>query len=171
MIIIYSMNDQALPRLLTDTVLRVSRTMPVVVVTGARQTGKSTLVADLLPGERAYYSLDDLDVRPLAEREPDELVGRPGMMVLDEVQRVPDLLLVVKRAVDRDRKPGRYILTGSANLLLMQSVAESLAGRAGYVTLRPLTRGETFSSPSPPFDAGSTSSRPPSSWSGSRPIR
>lgn len=116
--------------------------MPVVVVTGARQTGKSTLVADLLPGRRAYHTLDDLDVRALAERSPDELVGRPGPMVLDEVQRVPDLLLAVKRAVDRERQPGRYILTGSANLLLMKSVSESLAGRAAYLSLWPLTRRE-----------------------------
>ena len=116
--------------------------MPVVVVTGARQTGKSTLVADLLPGRRAYHTLDDLDVRALAEREPDELVGRPGPLVLDEVQRVPDLLLAVKRSVDRERQPGRYVLTGSANLLLMKSVSESLAGRAAYLSLWPMTRRE-----------------------------
>jgi hypothetical protein len=116
--------------------------MPVVVVTGARQTGKSTLVADLLPGRRAYHTLDDLDVRALAERTPDELVERPGPMVLDEVQRVPDLLLAVKRAVDRERRPGRFVLTGSANLLLMKSVSESLAGRAAYLSLWPMTRQE-----------------------------
>lgn len=136
------MTGQPLLRLLTDAVQRVARTMPVVVVTGARQTGKSTLVEDLLPGRRAYHTLDDLDVRALAERTPDELVGRPGPMVLDEVQRVPDLLLAVKRAVDRERQPGRFILTGSANLLLMKSVSESLAGRAAYRSLWPMTRRE-----------------------------
>lgn len=136
------MAAQPLPRLLTDAVQRVARVMPVVVVTGARQTGKSTLVRDLLPGRRAYHTLDDLDVRALAERTPEELVGRPGPMVLDEVQRVPDLLLAVKRAVDRERQPGRYILTGSANLLLMRSVSESLAGRAAYLSLWPMTRRE-----------------------------
>jgi predicted AAA+ superfamily ATPase len=142
MIIILVMADRNLPRLLTDTVQRVGRAMPVVVVTGARQTGKSTLVRDLLPGRRAYHTLDDLDVRALAERTPDELVGRPGPMVLDEVQRVPGLLLDVKRSVDRERRPGRYILTGSANLLLMKSVSESLAGRATYLSLWPMTRRE-----------------------------
>jgi uncharacterized protein len=142
MIIMHVMTRPPLPRALTDTVERVGRTMPVVVVTGARQTGKSTLVADLLPGRRAYHTLDDLDVRALAERTPDELVDRPGPMVLDEVQRVPDLLLAVKRAVDRERRPGRYILTGSANLLLMKSVSESLAGRAAYLSLWPMTRQE-----------------------------
>lgn len=131
-----------LPRFLTDAVQRVARSMPVVVVTGARQTGKSTLVRDLVPGPRAYHTLDDLDVRALAQRSPDELVGRPGPMVLDEVQRVPDLLLAVKRAVDRERQPGRYVLTGSANLLLMRSVSESLAGRAAYLALWPMTRRE-----------------------------
>jgi len=136
------MADRIFPRLLTDTIQRVARTMPVVVVTGARQTGKSTLVRDLLPGRRPYYTLDDLDVRALAERTPDELLGRPGRMVLDEVQRVPDLLLAVKRAVDRNRQPGRFVLTGSANLLLMRSVSESLAGRAAYLTLWPMTRRE-----------------------------
>lgn len=138
----HTMADRCLPRILTDAVQRVGRTMPVVVVTGARQTGKTTLVEDLLPGRRAYLSLDDLDVRALAERTPDELVGRPGPMVLDEVQRAPDLLLAVKRAVDRERQPGRYILTGSANLLLMKSVSESLAGRAAYLSLWPMTRRE-----------------------------
>ena len=136
------MAAQSLPRLLTSAVQRVARTMPVVVVTGARQTGKSTLVRDLLPGRRAYHTLDDLDIRALAERTPDELVERPGPLVLDEVQRVPDLLFAVKRAVDRERRPGRYILTASANLLLMRSVSESLAGRAGYLALWPMTRRE-----------------------------
>ena len=136
------MTDRLLPRLLTGTVQRVARTMPVVVVTGARQTGKSTLVGDLLPGRRSYFSLDDLDVRAQAERSPDELLARGRTLVLDEVQRVPDLLLAVKRAVDRERKPGQYILTGSANLLLARSVSESLAGRAAYLTLWPMTRRE-----------------------------
>ena len=142
MIIMSIMTKPPLPRLLTGAVERIGETMPVVVVTGARQTGKSTLVSRLLSGHRAYYSLDDLDVRAQAERSPDDLVERSEALVLDEVQRVPDLLLAVKRAVDRNRKPGRYILTGSANLLLMRSVSESLAGRAGYLTLWPMTRGE-----------------------------
>jgi predicted AAA+ superfamily ATPase len=127
---------------MTDAVERASRSMPVVVLTGARQTGKSTLVSKLLSDQRPYYSLDDLDIRAQAEREPEELVGRPGPMVLDEVQRVPELLSAIKGAVDRDRQVGRYILTGSANLLLMRSVSESLAGRAIYLTLWPMSRRE-----------------------------
>ena len=83
MIIIHDMTDLLLPRVLSSTVLRVAEAMPVVVVTGARQTGKSTLVADLLPGHRPYYTLDDLDIRALAEREPDELVERQGRMLIE----------------------------------------------------------------------------------------
>lgn len=136
------MDHSLVPRLLTASVTRVARAMPVTVVTGARQAGKSTLVRELLPGRLPYYSLDDLDVRAQAERAPEELLGRAKQLVLDEVQRVPELLLAVKRAVDENRSPGQYVLTGSANLLLMRRVSESLAGRAAYLSLWPLTRRE-----------------------------
>lgn len=112
---------------------------------GARQTGKTTLVqTDPFGEDRLYLTLDDPAVQERASLVVDELVGSAPRMTLDEVQRAPDLLLAVKRAVDRDRprRPGRFILTGSANLLLMQRVAESLAGRATYVQLWPLTRRE-----------------------------
>ena len=116
--------------------------MPAVVVTGARQTGKSTLVQDLAPAGRRYLSLDDLDVLDAARRDPEALVGGERPVTLDEVQREPDLLHAVKRAIDRRRRPGRFVLTGSANLLLMHRVSESLAGRASYLTLWPMTRRE-----------------------------
>ncbi|MDR7555018.1 MAG: ATP-binding protein [Armatimonadota bacterium] len=116
--------------------------MPVVVVTGARQTGKSTLAQFLVPGRRRYRSLDDLDVLDAARRDPEVLVGGREAVTLDEVQRAPELLLAVKRAVDREPTPGRFLLTGSANLLLMRRVSESLAGRATYLTLWPMTRRE-----------------------------
>jgi hypothetical protein len=117
--------------------------LPVTVVSGARQTGKSTLVRYLASsGERLYVTLDDLDIRDQAARVPDELLRRADRMTLDEVQRSPDLLLGIKRAVDERREAGRFVLTGSANLLLMQQVSESLAGRAAYLTLWPLTRRE-----------------------------
>lgn len=142
MIIIHDVNNHVVPRLLTTSVARIAETMPVAVVVGARQTGKSTLVRRLLSGDRPYFSLDDLDIRTQAERSPEELVARADRMILDEVQRVPELLIAVKRAVDEDRRPGRFILTGSSNLLLMRDVSESLAGRASYLTLWPLTRDE-----------------------------
>jgi predicted AAA+ superfamily ATPase len=116
--------------------------MPAVVVTGARQTGKSTLVAERIAGPRRYASLDDLDVLDAARRDPEALVGGSRPVTLDEVQREPTLLAAVKRAIDRDRTRGRFLLTGSANLLLMRQVSDSLAGRASYLTLWPMTRGE-----------------------------
>jgi predicted AAA+ superfamily ATPase len=115
--------------------------MPAVVVSGARQTGKSTLAQDLTPGARRFISLDDLDAMELARRDPEALVEGPPV-TLDEVQREPDLLRAVKRAIDRDRRAGRFLLTGSANLLLMRGVSESLAGRASYLTLWPMARRE-----------------------------
>jgi hypothetical protein len=75
-------------------------------------------------------------------RDPEALVGGSGALTLDEVQREPTLLAAVKRAIDRDRKPGRFLLTGSADLLLMRQVSESLAGRASYLALWPMTRRE-----------------------------
>ena len=116
--------------------------MPAAVVTGARQTGKSTLAEQLVPGARRYATLDDLDVLDAAQHDPEVLVGGPDPVTLDEVQRAPELLRAVKRAIDRDRKAGRFLLTGSANLLLMRQVSESLAGRASYLTLWPMTRRE-----------------------------
>jgi len=142
MIIIHSMNKGILPRFVADSLADRLRVMPAVIVTGARQTGKSTLVQKLAPGGRAYFSLDDLDVVDAARRDPGALVGGSLPVTLDEVQREPDLLLAVKRAIDKRRKPGRFLLTGSANLLLMRRVSESLAGRASYLTLWPMTRRE-----------------------------
>jgi uncharacterized protein len=133
---------KALPRLVGTALSERLRVMPAVVVTGARQTGKSTLAEQLVPGARRYATLDDLDVLDAAQHDPEVLVGGPGPVTLDEVQRAPELLRAVKRAIDRDRKAGRFLLTGSANLLLMRQVSESLAGRASYLTLWPMTRRE-----------------------------
>lgn len=131
---------QVLPRLVSQPLALALRSFPVVVITGSRQTGKSTLVR--LSDERAYLTLDDLEILDRARREPEALVRSVDRMTLDEVQRSPDLLLAVKRAVDEHKVPGRFLLTGSANLLLMQRISESLAGRAAYLTLWPLTRRE-----------------------------
>jgi predicted AAA+ superfamily ATPase len=141
MIIIQAMT--VLPRMAAAALAHAASVMPVTVVTGARQTGKSTLVRDLAPaGERPYFTLDDLDVLEQASDAPDDLVARAERLTLDEVQRAPQLLLAVKRAVDRRRRAGRFLLTGSANLLLMHQVSETLAGRATYLTLWPMTRRE-----------------------------
>ena len=142
--IIHQMTGGAfLPRLAAERLRRVLSAMPVAVLTGARQTGKSTLAQEIGGGTRRYRSLDDFDALDTARRDPRALFAGGGPITLDEVQRAPDLLLAVKRAVDADRRPGRFLLTGSADLLLMRQVSESLAGRAGYVALWPMTRGET----------------------------
>lgn len=144
MIIIHIMNDQPiLPRLVQQALDDALRVMPAVVVTGARQTGKSTLVRDLAAGgHRLYLTLDDLDVMEQAAGAPADLVRRAPKMTLDEIQRHPSLLRAIKRAIDERRTRGRFVLTGSANLLLMRNVSESLAGRAAYLTLWPMTRRE-----------------------------
>jgi len=116
--------------------------MAVVVLTGARQTGKSTLAREIGGNDRLYLTLDDFDVLEQAGDDPDGLVARAPRQTLDEVQRAPALLLAIKRAVDRKRQRGRFLLTGSANLALLDKVSESLAGRASYLSLWPMTRRE-----------------------------
>ena len=144
MIIIQDVNEEALlPRHVDSALRKALGTMPAVVVTGARQTGKSTLVRALETGaDRLYLTLDDLDVLEQATDAPGDLVERARRMTIDEVQRHPELLRAVKRAIDLRRAKGRFLLTGSANLLLMRQVSESLAGRASYLTLWPMTRRE-----------------------------
>jgi hypothetical protein len=115
---------------------------------GARQTGKSTLVQSepvlAEQEDRLYLTLDDLAARERAAASADDFVRSAPRLTIDEVQREPELILALKRAVDADRprRPGRFVLTGSANLLLMKRISETLAGRATYVTLWPLTRRE-----------------------------
>lgn len=140
MIIIHAMNT-LLERHVSRQLTAHLRTMPAVVVTGARQTGKSTLAQAAVPPRR-FTSLDDFDILDAARRQPDLLLDGDSPLTLDEVQRAPDLLHAVKTAIDRDRRPGRFLLTGSANLLLMKQVSESLAGRASYLNLWPMTRRE-----------------------------
>lgn len=144
MIIIHAMTN--LPRLVLQSLEERLRVMPAVVLTGARQTGKSTLARELAGRGRRFHSLDDLDVMDLARSDPAALLGGDVPVTLDEVQREPNLLLAVKRNIDRDRRRGRFLITGSANLLLMQGVSESLAGRASYLTLWPMTRREQLGS-------------------------
>jgi predicted AAA+ superfamily ATPase len=122
---------------------------PVVTLTGARQVGKSTLLQREKPfSQWRYLSLDDFDVLRQAEREPADLWAGADRVVLDEVQKAPALLSAVKQAVDRRHRKIRFVLSGSANLLLMQKVSETLAGRAVYFTLFPMTLGEMRGHPS-----------------------
>jgi predicted AAA+ superfamily ATPase len=142
MIIIHGVDPDTLPRLAAESLAVRLRTMPALVVGGPRQAGKTTLVQRLAPGKRRYHSLDDLDVLDAARRDPEALVGGSEPVTLDEVQRAPELLHAVKSAIDRRRAAGRFLLTGSANLLTIRNVSESLAGRASYLTLWPMTRRE-----------------------------
>ncbi len=119
--------------------------MPVVVVTGPRQVGKSSLVRNTPAlAKHQLIDLDDTQTLIAAERDPEDLVRRWPRVIIDEAQRVPRLLIAVKAAVDAERQAmkGRFVLTGSANLLDMRQVADSLAGRAGYLPMAPMTRGE-----------------------------
>lgn len=137
--------SSVLPRAASAAVTRALGAAPVVVVLGARQTGKTTLVRSLPAlAARPYLTLDDFDLRTQAASDPESVVARAPALVLDEVQRSRDLLIAVKRAVDaeRVRTPGRFVLTGSANLLMLEQISETLAGRAVYVTLWPFTRRE-----------------------------
>ena len=136
------MNDFTLPRMVAQSLEARLSVMPAAVITGARQTGKSTLARELVAGERDFFSLDDPHVADMARSDPDAFLGGERPVTLDEVQREPGLLIAVKRAIDRERRPGRFLITGSANLALMESVSESLAGRASYLTLWPMTRRE-----------------------------
>lgn len=116
---------------------------PVVLLAGARQTGKTTL-AQTLPGSKAnYLTLDDSSTLAAATQDPQSfLEGLKGQVVIDEVQKAPGLFPAIKLQVDRNRRPGRFLLTGSANVLLLPKVSESLAGRMEIFNLSPLSQGE-----------------------------
>jgi len=130
------------PRWLADRLRMAAEFSPVIVLSGARQTGKSTLLRNEQPFKDWYYiTFDDLDSLALAQRRPDEILNVSQHMVIDEVQKAPKFLHAVKKAVDKDRSR-RIVLSGSARLILMKKVSESLAGRAIYYDLMPFSFGE-----------------------------
>jgi predicted AAA+ superfamily ATPase len=115
---------------------------PVVTILGPRQTGKSTL-ARSLDGKRTYLTLDDPIVRAEAKTDPSSFLDTHGTPItVDEVQRAPELLMPIKLRVDRNRVPGSYLLTGSANVLALPKIADSLAGRMEVIELLPFTQAE-----------------------------
>lgn len=120
---------------------------PVVCLLGPRQCGKTTLVQELMP-DRAYATLDDEATVNLARTDPSGLLrGLPSEITLDEIQQAPMLLRAIKLSVDRDRRPGRFLLTGSANLLLLPQIPDSLAGRMEVIYLHPLSEAEKEGKP------------------------
>jgi predicted AAA+ superfamily ATPase len=134
-----------LPRAVGPLLATSLRTMRVVVVTGPRQAGKSTLVrSHPAMVSRSYFSLDDAATLMRARADRGAFVRSGPVMTIDEVQRDLPLTLAVKKVVDEERphRPGQFVLTGSANLMAMRHVSDSLAGRAYYLRLQPLTRRE-----------------------------
>ncbi|WP_413831029.1 ATP-binding protein [Desulfobacula sp.] len=130
------------PRLLEPRVIEAMADTPVVFVAGPRQAGKTTLVLRMAePGIR-YLTLDDELTLLAAKEDPVGMIRSLDRAVIDEIQRAPELLLAIKKTVDEDRRPGRFLLTGSANLMILPTVADSLAGRMETLTLLPLSQCE-----------------------------
>lgn len=117
---------------------------PVVMVNGPRQCGKTTLARTFADDKRTYVTLDDDTVLEAARGDPAGFVRDLDYAIIDEVQRAPELLRAIKRAVDNDRRPGRFLLTGSADVLTLPFVSESLAGRMELVNLLPLSMVEVL---------------------------
>lgn len=120
------------------------KTRRVIFLSGARQCGKTTLVRDLESPEMEYRTLDNLTMLQSAKSDPENFIKHYNnkSMIIDEVQRVPELLLSIKKAVDENARNGQYLLTGSANIQASPLVQESLAGRIRKIRLRPLSQGE-----------------------------
>ena len=135
-----------LRRHLTEALCAAAALNPVVTLTGPRQSGKTTLVRALFP-DHLYLSLEAPDLRARAIEDPRGFLAQGDRLVLDEIQRAPDLLSYIQVLVDADGRPGRFILTGSQNLLLMESVSQTLAGRTALVRLYPLSVAELLERP------------------------
>ena len=134
--------DSYFPRVASRRIETALGDTPVVLVVGPRQAGKSTLVRHFSGPERPYVTLDEDTVRESARFDPSGFVRQMDMAIIDEIQRAPELLISLKKAVDIDRRPGRFLLTGSADLMALPTVSESLAGRMEIVPLLPLSQGE-----------------------------
>lgn len=132
-------------RNIAPTVREIVKDFPVVLINGSRQTGKTTLVRSLLgeSGAFRYETLDDVGLLASAKGDPAGFIRQlGGPVIIDEVQRAPEILLPIKQAVDAEQRPGMFILTGSANVLTLPQLSDSLAGRMIILTLWPLSQGE-----------------------------
>lgn len=142
--------DDLLPRRAVAVGRELLSAFPAVVIQGARQVGKSTLARQLTDDRTAVVvTLDDRRTRDAAVADESAFVEQcpDGVLVVDEVQREPELLLAIKASIDRDRRPGRFLLTGSADLLTVKGRTDSLAGRAATLRLRGLSQGELAGHP------------------------
>ena len=143
---------QPVPRLLAEVLRRRLRGYPLVVITGPRQSGKTTLARMAAP-RSAYYSLEDPDVRAFATEDPRGFLQQTsGGVILDEVQRCPKLFSFLQGIIDADPRPGRFILTGSSQFELIESITQTLAGRASLLTLLPFSLAELQAAGRPPAD-------------------
>lgn len=130
-------------RNLQEKIVAALQDTPVILINGARQTGKSTLVKTLLSSSHAYWTLDDPTTLSAIKKDPMGFISNlKSPVILDEVQRAPEIFLPIKMMVDNQRTPGQFILTGSANVLTLPKLADSLAGRMEIHTLWPLSQGE-----------------------------
>ena len=133
-------------RTLEDFIKKATKQFPVLLITGARQVGKTSLLQRLSVKSRTYVSLDDPIVLSLAQEDPALFMQRfPPPVLIDEIQYAPQLLPYIKMTADKDRKPGMFWLTGSQQFQMMKGVSESLAGRVGIVSLLGLSRQEILS--------------------------
>lgn len=130
------------PRRIKSRVAEAMSDTPVVLLAGPRQAGKTTLVRQIAGEGRRYLTLDDQLTLLSAQEDPVGLIRSLDRAVIDEIQRAPELLLAIKKSVDEDRRAGRFLLTGSANLMTLPTVADSLAGRMETLTLLPLSQSE-----------------------------
>jgi len=129
-------------RSVTEKLKELSSQFPAVFLTGPRQSGKSTLLAHVFP-DYAYYSLENIDIREFAIEDPRGFLESCGKkVILDEVQRVPDLFSYLQTAIDKENMPGMYLLSGSQNFLMLKSISQSLAGRVGILSLLPFALDE-----------------------------
>lgn len=139
-------------RALEGTIHKISKAFPVLLVTGPRQVGKTTLLRHLAETERTYVTLDDPDIRYLAKRDPALFMQRyTPPILIDEIQYAPELLPYIKMSVDGSRRKGDFWITGSQVFQLMKNVSESLAGRVGIVNLLGLSDAEIHGYESEPF--------------------
>jgi hypothetical protein len=130
-------------RVLQRTILKAVKTFPAVVLTGPRQSGKTTLFKLLFSRTHAFVTLEDPDVRMRAKDDPVSFLHQYSPpIIIDEIQYVPELLSYIKTKIDDNRRPGQWLFTGSQNFVLMQNVTQSLAGRAAVVSLLPFSYSE-----------------------------
>ena len=137
----------AIPRYVQSKITTALQDTRVVLVVGPRQAGKTTLVKLYANADRPYITLDDPATLAAARSDPTGFIRGLKQAVIDEVQRAPDLLLAIKESVDKDQAPGRFLLTGSTNLMAMPLVADSLAGRLEVITLMPFAQAELAGTP------------------------